>query len=178
MSTSNNYEKIVKVEYKGKHMAVFISAIMGYVLFFSIWLAAAFSASAVFVPVITAGGLSTFLLVWLTSKYISLEYEYSFWYGQLTLSKIYGKKSRKTVAVADIKDMLMIAPATEEYIAKAEHFSPDKRVIAVSSEDAENIWLLVSGGEDEPKILVFFEADERSLSILRSANPIAFIRKL
>lgn len=177
MNNSNTYEKIVKVKCKGKHMAQRVSAIMGYILFFSLWLAAAMSSPSVFVAIVTAGGLSTLLLILITFKYLLLEYEYSFWYGQLTVSRIYGKKKRKTAVEADIKDLLMIAPATEEYIAKAEHFEPEARIVAVSSEDAENIWLTVTGGEDQRRVLIFFEADERSLGLLKSANPLAFIRR-
>jgi hypothetical protein len=177
MENSRTYEKIVKVALRGKQTAKIMSIIGAYAVFFAIWLLAALSTPSVFLPIIVTGALCTLLLVLVTRKYLSLEYEYSFWYGQLTVSKIYGKRSRKTVVSADMKDMLMIAPATEEYIAKAEHFSPDRRIIAVSSEQAENIWLLVSGGEDQPNILIFFEADDRSLNILRSANPIAFIRR-
>ena len=177
MNNSTTYEKIVKVKCHGKQLAKRISAIMGYVLFFSVWLSAALSSPSVFVPIVTAGALCTMMLVFVTFKYLLLEYEYSFWYGQLTVSKIYGKKKRRTAIEAEMKALLMIAPATEEYIAKAEHFEPEKRIIAVSSEDADNIWFMVTGGEDERRVLIFFEADDRSLGLLKSANPIAFIRR-
>ena len=178
MNNSSTYEKIVKVKCKGNQTAKLISAIMGYVLFFSLWVAAALSSPAIFVPIITAGGLSTALVVMVSAKYLMIEYEYSFWYEQLTVSKIYGKKNRRTLIETEIKNLLMIAPATDEYVAKAKHFEPEKEISAISSDDAENVWLAVSGGKDERKVLILFEADDRSLGMLRSANPIAFIRKI
>jgi len=72
--------------------------------------------------------------------------------------------------------MVMISPATEGYISKADHFEIDKRIVAVSSDAADNIWLAVSGGKDEVCALVFFEADERSLAILKGINPYSFIK--
>ena len=79
---------------------------------------------------------------------------------------------------ADIKSLTMIAPATQENIAKAEHFEPDARVYAISSEAAENIWLALTGDKDEDRVLIFFESDERSLDLLKSVNPYAFSKKI
>jgi hypothetical protein len=151
---------------------------MAYVLFFAFWLASALRniGNKSFVLILLAGALTTFTLVILTWKYLQLEYEYSFWYGRLSIARIYGKKKRKALIDTDLKDLLIIAPATEEYIARAEHFDIEARIIAVSSESAENIWLAVTGGEDERRVLIFFEADERSLNMLKTANPISFVR--
>jgi hypothetical protein len=178
MNSTQTYEKIVKVKNTGKHLAKKISLIMSYVLLFSVWLAAALRniGNKSFVLILLAGALVTFSVIILTWKYTQLEYEYSFWYGHLSIAKIYGKKKRKTIIDTDVKDLLIIAPATDEYIAKAEHFDLRSRVIAVSDENADNIWLTVTGGEDEHRILIFFEADERSLTMLKNTNPISFVR--
>ena len=77
----------------------------------------------------------------------------------------------------DIKTLTMIAPATKENIAKAEHFRPDACIYAVSHDGAEDIWLILTGDEDKKRFLLFFEADERSLDILKSSNMVAFSKK-
>lgn len=179
MNASVTYEKVIKVENSGKHLVKKISLIMTYVLFFAIWGIAALNnlQTKSFVFILGAGILSTLALVTITWKYVQLEYEYSFWYGRFSIAKIYGKKKRKAILDTDVKDLLMIAPATEEYIAKAEHFDIEARVIAVSSENAENIWLAVTGGENERRVLIFFEADDRSLNMLKTVNPISFIKR-
>ena len=179
MNSSQTYEKIVKVANSPRLIAKKISFIMLYLLYFSVWVVATLRnlGSPVFVLILMAGLLTTLAAVIITWKYLQVEYEYSFWYGSMSIAKIYGKKKRKALVDADVKELLMIAPATEEYIAKAEHYDIDLRVIAVSSENADNIWLAVTGGEDERRALIFFEADERSLHMLKTANPISFIRK-
>ncbi len=176
MNNSQTYEKIVKVKNKGKRLAVKISVVMCYLLFFSFWLVGALQNIQSFVLIITGGLLSTALLVIPTWKYLLLEYEYSFWYGRMGVAKIYGKKKRRSVIDTDIKDLLIIAPATDEYIARAERFDIETRVTAVSHEDAYNIWLTVTGGKDERRILIFFEADERCLAMLKAANPLSFVK--
>jgi hypothetical protein len=40
------------------------------------------------------------------------------------------------------------------------------------------MWLLVTGGKDMPRNLVFFEADDRMLALLRQANPSVFVKKI
>ena len=177
MNSTQTYEKIVKKAFKGAHLAKTVSLILSYALFFAVWIVIAFNTPQKFIPTVIAGVLFTSALVLLTLKYIRLEYEYSFWYGRMGISKIYAKKKRKAVIDTEIKDLLIIAPATEENIARAEHFEIDDRLIAVSDPSADNIWLAVTGGKDERRIMIFFEADERSLGMLRSSNPHAFVKK-
>ena len=178
MNNSQIYEKVVKVASRGRHLSIKISVILSYAAFAIVWLSAAVMNIGMFVPILLAGILSTALLVILTWKYIQLEYEYSFCCGTLTLSKVYGKKSIRKILQTEIKDMIFIASATEENINKAERFEIEKRISAVSSENAENVWLAVTGGKDEIKCLIFLEADDRVLSILKSANPYAFGKRI
>ena len=177
MNDSTTYEKIVKVKNKGAHLYKKASLIMAYLLFFAVWLVAALYDAKKLAPVLLTGILCTALLVLLSWKYLSLEYEYSFWYGNLSVAKIYSKRKRKAVLSAEIKDMIMIAPASEENIRRAQGLEPEDTILAVSSDEAENIWLTVTGGKDEKRVILFFEADERSLSILKKSNPFAFVKK-
>ena len=178
MNSSQTYEKIVKKSFKGTHLAKTITLIMCYVLSAACFVILAFNSPQKAPLILVAGALFTFCLVLLTFKYVRLEYEYSFWYGRMGIAKIYAKKKRKSVIDTDIKDLLMIAPATEENIARAEQLEIDDRLIAVSDESADNIWLAVTGGKDERRIMVFFEADDRSLGMLKSVNPHVFVKKI
>ena len=178
MNNGSTYERTVKVKNKGSYLAKKITVIMAYVLFFSVWLAAAMSNAKSFIPILTAGILSTLLVVSFTWKYLFLEYEYSFWYGNMSIAKIYAKRKRKNVLSTEIKDLLIIAPANEENIHKANRFEPEETLMAISSESADDIWLTVTGGKDEKRVLIFFEADERSLDMLKKANHFAFVKKI
>ena len=94
------------------------------------------------------------------------------------IAKIYGKKKRKLLIETEIKTLLAIAPATDENIADAERrFEIEDRIVAVSNEQAENIWFVLTGGKDEKRILIFFEADDRSLTMLKSINPYSFVKR-
>ncbi|MBQ4135638.1 MAG: hypothetical protein IJD73_01060 [Clostridia bacterium] len=177
MASTQIYEKIVKVK-NSKQYAKRISAIMAYALYLAIWIYAGILNPPRSILIFLGGLLSCALIILLTAKYFFLEYEYSFFHSTLSISKIYGKRTRKLLNEADMTELILIAPATEENIARADALEPEKRIIAVSSEQAENIWLCVTGEEDEPRILIFIEADDRSLSILKSCAPHAFVKNL
>ncbi len=176
MNGSERYEKIVKVSIKGRQLAKLISAVMAYVLLFALWLMAAINNSSKFIYIIAAGLLCVAIVVLLTWKYLFLEYEYSFFCGIMSVAKIYGKRKRKELFSTNIKDLLIIASANDENINRAEQFKIEDRIVAVSDERADDIWLAVSGGKDEKRVLVFFEADERSLAALKKINPYSFVK--
>ena len=177
MASTQLYEKIVKVK-NAKQKAILISAILAYVLYLSVWIFVGILNPEKSILIFLFGGLSCALIVGITWKYLFVEYEYCFCQGQLTISKIYGKKSRKHLADTNMQKLLFIAPATDETIKQSERYEPEKRLIAVSSEYADNIWLLVTGEEDETRLLIFIEADERALSILKSSAPHIFPKKI
>ena len=177
-SNSQTYDKLVEVSTEGKARTKKMLAVIGYALFFSIWIIFALNNPEVLIPVIIAGVLCTALLMVVSWKYLNVEYEYSIWYGSFELAKIYAKSKRKNLVSAEIKEFLLIAPATEEYVNKAYHFEPSNIFNAISSKDAENVWIFVTGGKDMPRNLVFFEADERSLAMLKQANPTVFVKKM
>ena len=177
MNSNQTYEKVVRSNSESKQRANKILAILGYSAFFAVWLVIGLFKRDILVPLAVTGVLCTVALILLTWKYLDVEYEYALWYGSFEVAKIYSKKSRKNLLSAETKELLLIAPATEEYISKAKHFEIDKEVNATSSESEES-WILVTGGKDEPRILVYFEADERLLGMLRAANPSVFVRKI
>lgn len=177
MANSQFYEKVVKVR-NSKQTAKFISGILLYVLYMFIWIFMGILNPKSSILIFSAGILSCLLIILITWKYFFLEYEYSFCQNTLSISKIYGKRKRKALLDINMQTLIFIASATDESIQKAEHFNPTQRIIAVSNEAAENIWLLVTDEENEPRTLVFIEADERALGILKSNAPFAFTKKI
>jgi hypothetical protein len=177
-NNTQTYEKVVNASNSSKEKLKRITAVILYSVFFAVWMIFALNNHDILVPVLVAGVLCTVMLVLISWKYLIVEYEYSIWYGSFELAKIYSKKKRKNIVSAELCDLLLVAPATEEYISRAEHMDIDKRHLALSSANSENMWLLVTGGKDMPRNLVFFEADERMLAILRQANPSVFVKKI
>lgn len=175
MASTQIYEKIVKVK-NARQYAKLISGIMVYALYLAVWIYAGILNPERSILIFLGGLLSCALIIFLTVKYFFLEYEYSFFHSTLSVAKIYGKRKRKSLIDTDMTELVFIAPATEENIAKADSLEPERRIISVSSERAENIWLCVTGGEDEPRVLIFMEADERLLSILKTCAPHSFAK--
>lgn len=176
MANSQFYEKVVKVK-NAKQTAKFISGILFYFLYIFIWVFMGILNPERSILIFSAGILSCLLIIIITWKYFFIEYEYSFCQNMLSISKIYGKRKRKALLEINMQKLILISSATDETIQKAENLNPEKRIIAVSNEYAENIWLLVTGEENEPRILIFIEADERILNILKTNAPIAFTKK-
>ena len=176
MASTQIYEKIIKVK-NAKQTAKLISAIMLYILYLAIWAMIGIFNPDRSILIFLGGILSDILIILITRKYLFIEYEYSFCQNILTISKIYGKSKRKSLIEIDMTKSALICPATEENIQKAENLKPERRIISVSSEYANDIYLLVTGEENEPRILVFIEADERALVILKSAAPFVFSKK-
>ncbi len=171
------YEKTVKRKNTPKEIFKKISVVMGYCLFFAIWLSLALVnlQNLIFALLfLVLGTLLTVGLVLLTWKYFSVEYEYSFQLGEFEISKIYGKSRRKIVLSLNMRSLEMVAEATDENISRAEKRDIRKRIVAVSDPNGENVWLLLTDGKDEDCMLVFFDADDRALSILKNANYFAF----
>lgn len=177
MANTQTYEKIIKVK-NARTRAKLISALLFYIIYILVWIFAGILNPKSSMLIFLGGALSCLLIVLITWKYLFVEFEYSFCQGTLSISKIYGKRKRKELLDADLHKLLFIAQATDDIIANAEQrFKPESRLIAVSSEYTDNIWLLVTGEENEPSEFIFIEADERILSILKSSAPFAFSKK-
>lgn len=176
MASTQIYEKIIKIK-NSRQTAKLISAILLYILYLFTWVFIGILNPERSLLIFTGGILSCALIVLITWKYLFLEYEYAFCQGVLTISKIYGKRKRKTIIEVNLQKLTLIAPATDESIEKADRQKPDDRIICVSSEYADNIWLLLTGEENEPRHLIFIEADERSLGILKQSAPLAFSKR-
>ena len=85
-SNSQTYDKLVEVSTEGKARTKKMLAVVGYALFFSVWIIFALNNPDVLVPVIIAGILCTVMLMFISWKYFNVEYEYSIWYGSFELA--------------------------------------------------------------------------------------------
>ena len=170
MANTQLYEKIVKQKNRKQPLKI-IFAIMLYVIFFITWLLFGLLNLNFATFIWVLGALFTLIVVLLTWKYLFVEFEYNFCMSTLTVAKIYGKRKRKTLIEFDISKCLIISPATQENIDKAEKFKPEKRIIAVSNEAAPDIWLLVSNDDEENQYMVFIESDARIATIFRTVAP-------
>ncbi len=110
------------------------------------------------------------ILVFLTWRFTQVEYEYSFFSGKVTVSRILGGRSRRVLCEVLIRELAAVLPYEEEYRQKAEQFGAEKSIYAVSSLDAENLYLLLYAPEGGKKHLVCMELNEKALKILKYYN--------
>lgn len=170
MNELRSYERLVRRKVTGKYVWQRVGLIALYFVWLSIWfvIAIRFILNA---PLVAFALLSTVLLVIFTWKLTIVEYEYTIVGGSFYLAQIYGKSRRKAILEAELSDAVLIAPYTEEYASRAEALSPTEILWATSATDAPNIWMLVWDADKEERLLLFFEADERSVRLLHHYNP-------
>ncbi len=170
MANTQLYEKIVKKK-SAKQPIKLIFTVIFYVLFFLAWVLLSLLNPNYAIFILILGILFTLIVILLTWKYLFVEFEYNFCMSSLTIAKIYGKRKRKVLIEIDISKCLFIAPATEENISKAEKYELQKRIIAVSNEAADDIWLFLYADTDDDKYMIFIESDSRIASILKTVAP-------
>ncbi len=170
MSELQTYERLITQKTTGKLFWQKLSLITTYFL----WLALCFSIctrTGITAPMLIFIPLSTAVLIFFTWKYVQVEFEYILGGNTFFLTRIYGKRKRKPLLEVPLKSTLLIAPSNADSIKKAETLSPTDTVWAISSPKAQNIWFLIYDEDKEKRIMLFFEADDRSLRILRHSCP-------
>ena len=169
------YEKLIRQRATGRECIPRLVLLLSYVawLCLCVLILTRLKFSAALVVLLLA---LTVVLILVTWKYVQIEYEYSIYGGSFFLAKIYGKKKRKELLEIDLKHAKLIAPRTEEYLEKANAMNPQEIVWAVSSPKSEDLWMIVYPINEKQNSLLFFEADERAIALLRKENPRATAR--
>lgn len=143
-----------------------------FVALYVLWVAIFFFAGAMtklILPLLAFIPITTWILVWLTWKYTQVEYEYSVFSGEITVSRILGGKKRKVLAKLAINGLFAVIPYNDEYIHKINNFEAQKTVMAASCPDAPNAYIAL-WTEEETRMLLFFEPDEKILKLIKYYN--------
>lgn len=145
-----------------------------FVLFYVLWGAAVLIVGVIvklILPILCFIPLSIWIIVYLTWKYTQVEYEYSFFSGKLTVSKILGSKKRRVLAEVQIRKLSSVMPYTDENAARAEAFGAKKAIFAASSMEAENLYIALWEDEDTKlRHLLCFEPNEKAIKIIKYYN--------
>ncbi len=129
------------------------------------------------VPMLALVPLSLWIIVFFTWRYVSVEYEYSLTGGVMSLSYIYGGRSRKHVADIRIKSMSAVAPFDGEYIKQAEAYAPEHTLDFTSDLQKPEVYYALYETEEGRRGILYFEATEQTLKILRYYNSAVVIRR-
>ena len=175
MNEFSTYEFVVSQKIEGKWRLARIGMIALYVSFVLGALLAGISLNIL--PPLALVPVFTWMLVFFTWRYVSVEYEYSITSGELTFSKVFGNRSRRTVLKLMLRNATRIAPLeNKEEAAKATAFRPEREFSAISSQTANDIYFILfeyEQGKEKRRAIFYFEATQKALQICRFYAPSA-----
>ncbi|MBQ8552146.1 MAG: hypothetical protein IJ428_04955 [Clostridia bacterium] len=165
-STFVNYGVKKKVE--GKYKIARILMVCGYVAFALSYFM--FFVSMNILPVIALLPVFTWIITFFTWRYVSIEYEYYILDGEFRLLEVFGSKSMRELCRVRISAMEMIAPYKGSAKIKANAVDESARIYGVSTMENPDIYFAIFNDKDGTKRVVFFEATEKTLKVIKYYN--------
>lgn len=126
------------------------------------------------IPIMFCGlGLVFAILTFFLYKKTQIEYEYEINSGELTMAKVYGGRTRKTLFSQKLSAFELIAPYTEERFKDATSGMEVKVYNCTSSPDALDMHFGIFKDESGRKCAVILQAPKKAVSIFRFYNSTA-----
>ncbi|MBO7148401.1 MAG: hypothetical protein J6V93_00945 [Clostridia bacterium] len=169
---ANYFEYCVEAKIEGKLKLKRTLLILAYILFpivfFSVLCKLKLYVLGCFIVLFTA-------IIWFfTWRYVQIEYEYTVVKGEMTFTKIFGRKSRREFYKARMQDMSVIAPYTDEYKTRAD--AAEKKVYAVSSMSSPDIYVgILKDEKTKETTAIFFEATSKLVKLAKFYNSSATV---
>ena len=173
MSDFNTFEFVVDERPEGKRKALKFWGRFGLIAFIAAWVIVSLC-TIFYLAVLPLAMLGVVLYFW---KIFNCELEYSMTSGIMTFSRIYGGLKRKKVLELTIKDFREIAPRSAESDAKLKAQGVAKTYMFASHSTAEDQYY-ATFEENGSLCVVYFEATEKTLKILRYYNPVTVVTKV
>ena len=120
--------------------------------------------------VIVACPATLWLFVFLTWRRTFVEYEFSFFGGELTVCRILKGKSRKVLAEISLRELSAVIPYDDAHAGMIRAFGAMTRTVAISSPDAAAIYALLWKNENDVKCLLVAELNDRALKEIKRYN--------
>ena len=168
-------EYIVKQKNEGAVILKKAAAIVGYVLLTVILavLVISFAPALLLIPFLLISAAFVALVAFITWKFLCIEYEIVIGNGELCASVIYGRSFTRRLLRIDIGDLSEIGEYNDMAYARLCDMSLQKNTVCVSSLSAPVVYYAIyDDGKD--RCVLYFETDERGISILRRHNLSAF----
>lgn len=107
-------------------------------------------------------------LTYLCWTYTSIEYEYSFLNGELTIDKIMGQRKRKTVDTFDIKQAEIVAPSSSDEVMRV--VRNIKTIDYSSGYRSNNLYsIIINAGAGAVQVMI--EPDEKVIEAMYHVRP-------
>ena len=174
MSEFNTFEFVVDERPEGGRKALKFWGRFSLLAFIGAFVAFTFAIRMPMLAVLPLGLLGLVLYFW---KIFNCELEYSMTSGVMTFSRIYGGIKRKKILEVVIKDFRECAPRTAEVDAalKAKGIT---KIYSFSSHSTAPDQYYATFEQDGHLCVVYFEATEKTLKILRYYNPVTVVTKV
>ena len=114
------------------------------------------------------------LMITLTWRRTFVEFEFSFFGGELTVSRILGSRSRRRLIRVELRELSYVFSYDDEHLPMIEKFQPVKKTYAVSSLDAPDLYVLLWKDKNDVKHMLCMETNERAIKNLKYHNAFAF----
>ena len=180
MNEFTTYEHAVSQKIEGKWLLARIGLVFLYVSLTVVILLCGIC-TRIFVPLLALTPVFIWILVFITWRFVSVDYEYSITSGTLTFAKIYGNRSRRTFLEIELRQASRIAPLDNgTWTAQADKWHPEREFSAISSLKAPDIYFILfefkdKKGKEKRRAVFYFEATARALQICRFYNPSATV---
>lgn len=146
-----------------------VTLIAIYVLWAAAWLILG-AALRIIAPLLAFVPLTLWMLIFFTWRYTQVEYEYSFFAGVLTVSRVLGERSRRTLTEIPLRDLVSVCPCNDENASRIDSFGAEHTVFAASSAESDGLYAALWNNEESGKQILYFEPTEKALKIIRFYN--------
>ena len=171
---SQTLEYIVKRKNEGDLLRRRIALILGYILLFITFSAMILNLSpaVLYLPFFLLNIAFCALVIFISWKFVSVEYELVLGGGELTVTVIYGRSFRRRLISIEINSLLEFGYYDDAAYEKLCRASLKRNFICVSSLSAPVMLYALFDYKKERSVL-YFEADERAVKYLKQQNSTA-----
>ena len=146
-----------------------ITLIAVYMLWVAVWLILGITLRII-APLLALIPISLWILIFFSWRVTQVEYEYSFFSGILTVSRVLGGRSRRCLAEIPLRGLDAVYPCTDEHAARIDAFGAEHTLFAASDPEAVGLYALLWRDEENVKHALYFEPSEKALKIIRYYN--------
>ena len=115
-------------------------------------------------------------LAYLAFVYTSVEYEYSFVNGELTIDRILGKRKRKPGETYDIRKATLIAPVNSEEVYNKSEFLTKIDYTGTNNKDDHYAIIIDDVEGVKGALMITIEPEEKLLDAMHNLRPNIFIK--
>ena len=173
--SENSFEYIIKQKSEGNSLAKKALAIIGYLAFAVILCTLSIMLPPPYVrfPLVLISVALTALLIFITWRFLCVEFEVIIESGDIIITQIYGKSIRKQLLNLPINAFFEIGEYDDKAYEEVSKLSLQKTYICISSLSAPVVYYAVFE-EDKDRCILYFDAPERSIALLKKYNSGAF----